>query len=50
VVLSSYLQMVDEVPVSSASTGTKGQIALTTASAYICVATDYWLRFDGIVF
>jgi hypothetical protein len=50
VVLSSYLQMVDEVPVSSASTGTKGQIALTTASAYICVATDYWLRFDGVVF
>lgn len=50
VVLSSFMQIVDSIPASSTSTGVKGQIALTTSSAYICMETDYWLRFDGVVF
>jgi hypothetical protein len=41
---------VDTIPTSSTSTGTVGQIALTTASMYMCVGTDSWLRFDGVTF
>jgi hypothetical protein len=41
---------VGTVPTSSTSTGTVGQISLTTTSMYVCVGTNMWLKFDGLVF
>lgn len=50
IVNTSSLQIVDTVPVSSTSTGVTGQMAVTTTSLYMCVGTDTWLKFDGVVF
>ena len=42
--------LLDTIPTSSTSTGIKGQIAVDSTSMYICVATDTWLRFNGVTF
>lgn len=50
VVNTSTLQIVNDIPLSSTSTGITGQMAFNTTSLFVCVSTDTWLRFDGIVF
>jgi len=38
------------LPVTTTSTGVVGQFASTGTDLYICVATDYWLKFTGTTF
>lgn len=47
---TTAFNFIDNIPVSSTSTGIKGQIAVSTASMYVCVGTNSWLRFDGVTF
>jgi hypothetical protein len=42
--------LTEPTPASSTSTGVKGQIAVTSTSMYVCVATNSWLRFSGVTF
>lgn len=42
--------LLDAIPESSTSTGIKGQMAVSTTSLYVCVATNSWLKFDGTTF
>lgn len=50
IVNTSTLQIVNDIPTSSTSTGVVGQMAFNTTSLYMCVSTNTWLRFDGIIF
>ncbi len=42
--------LLDTIPQSSTSDGIKGQMAVSTTSLYVCVATNSWLKFDGTTF
>lgn len=42
--------LTEPTPTSSTSTGVKGQIAVSSTGMYVCVATNSWLRFDGVTF
>jgi hypothetical protein len=42
--------LTEPTPTSSTSTGVKGQIAVSSTSMYVCVATNSWLRFNGVTF
>jgi len=47
---TTAFSFIDTVPVSSTSTGIKGQMAVDTSSLYVCVGTDTWLKFNGVTF
>ena len=42
--------IINNIPLSSTSTGIRGQIATTGTDIYICVGTNSWLRVTGVTF